>query len=127
MSVAGEGMRVLRWRAQKREERDTVGSNRWARGEGREKENEGGGVRLYSRPHGEMEERSDSAQTWRLRAAPTAVGGAHLVGAGCAQGRTTACATWDGAADRWDLVTSGPGGQRLGAGESGAAWRRAGS
>jgi hypothetical protein len=61
---------------------------------------------------------TDTARTQWLRAAPTAVGGACLAGAGCEQGRTAACVTRNGAADRWGRATLGPGGSGWGAGGS---------
>jgi hypothetical protein len=47
---------------------------------------------------------TDTARTRWLWAAPTAAGSACLAGAagaGCEQGRTAACVTRNGAADRW--------------------------
>jgi hypothetical protein len=64
---------------------------------------------------------ADMAQTQQLWAAPTAVGEACLVGAtgvGCEQGRTVACATQDGAADRWGWDKTGPGGSGQGVSKS---------
>jgi hypothetical protein len=45
-------------------------------------------------------------------------GRACLAGAGCEQGRTAACVTRNGAADRWGRATLGPGGSGWGAGGS---------
>jgi hypothetical protein len=54
-----------------------------------------------------------TARTQRLWAALIAAGGARLTGAagvGCEQGRMAACATRNGAADRWGRATSEPSG-----------------
>jgi hypothetical protein len=74
---------------------------------------------------------TSTARTRRLRAAPTAAGGACLTGvagAGFKQGRMAVCAMRNDAVDRWGRATSGPGGSGRGAvgvQASGAAWRGA--
>jgi hypothetical protein len=108
-------------------------SNRRAHGEGRGKENGGGGPgfgavwrgkrrRGPARSEGGSVTWADTAWTQRLRAAPTVAGRACLAGASCEQGRTAACVTRDDTANRWGRATSRLGGSGRGAGGSASEW-----